>query len=586
MDTRNDTHAIKSQLRSLLIALLFLPALAFAQPAPDTAAGFVVKQPAHGKKYMVAAAHPLAVESGAAILKRGGSAVDAAIATALVLNLVEPHASGIGGGGFLLHLDKQDESIVAYDGRETAPAAATPDLFLDSNAKPLQFFDAVVGGRSVGVPGLLRMFEVAHARHGKLEWAMLFQPAIRIAEKGFPISQGLAAEIIAESARLKGDPAARAYFFHPDGSPRKEGEILRNPQFAAVLKRVANQGADIFYTGLIAKDIVAAVKNHALNPGHLSLNDIQGYKARVREAVCGPYRAYVICGMPPPSSGAIAVLQILGVLERFDLAAMRPTSVDAIHLFSEAGRLAFADRNAYVADPDFIDVPTSALLDTGYLHARGQLVRLEKSMGRATPGEPAPQRKVAAVTEAMELPSTSHISIVDAAGNAVSLTQSIEHSFGSHIMVRGFLLNNELTDFSFEPTTNGAPVANRVQPGKRPRSSMAPMLVFDKKKNLIGVVGSPGGSSIINYVAKVLVGVIDWRLDLQQAIDGANFGSRNGPTELEVDRGLEPLEGPLKALGHEVKFMEMNSGVHAIWRTKNGWIGAADPRRDGSAKGK
>ena len=564
--------------------LLLWPALCFAQPAPEAATGFTPKQPAYGKHYMVAAAHPLAVAAGVEMLKRGGSAIDAAIATGLVLNLVEPESSGIGGGGFLLHFNKRDQSIAAYDGRETAPAEVAPELFLDADGKPLQFLDAVVGGRSVGVPGLLRMFEVAHARHGKLPWATLFQPAIRLAERGFPISRRVAMHI-ATIPRLKNEPVARAYFYHADGSPRQAGETLVNPQLAAVLRRVARDGPDVFYSGDIARDVVNAVRGHPTNPGKLSLDDLKNYRARVREPVCGPYRAYVICGMPPPSSGGIAVLQILGDLERFDMGALRPASASAVHLFSEAGRLAYADRNAFVADPDFVDVPTAALLDKNYMRQRSELIRPEKSMGRAEPGEPVLGEKAALAEDALELPSTSHISIVDAEGNAVSLTQSIEYGFGSHVMVDGFLLNNELTDFSFTPSANGQLVANRVQPGKRPRSSMVPVLVFDEKKNLVGVAGAPGGSAIINYVAKVLVGVIDWRLDLQVAIDLGNFGSRNGPTELEKGRELEALEGPLKALGHEVRFIELNSGVHAIWRTKDGWVGVADPRREGSAKG-
>lgn len=567
-----------------LFALFLWPALVLAQPAPEAATGFTPKQPAYGKHFMVAAAHPLAVEAGVEMLKRGGSAIDAAIATGLVLNLVEPESSGIGGGGFLLHFDKRQKSVVAYDGRETAPAEATADLFLDPEGKPLQFLDAVVGGRSVGVPGLLRLYEVAHARHGKLAWGELFKPAIRLAEQGFPISRRVAYHI-GLIARLKNEPAARAYFFHSDGTPLQAGEIKRNPELAAVLRRVAREGPDAFYTGTIAEDIVNAVQSHPANPGRLSLADMKGYRVKTRVAVCGPYHAYVLCGMPPPSSGGIAVLQMLGLLEPFGIGGMPPVSASAVHLFSEAGRLAYADRNAFVADPDFVDVPTAALLDRDYLRRRSQLIRPEKSMGRAEPGEPVAGEKAALAADALELPSTSHISIVDAEGNAVSLTQSIEYGFGSQVMVDGFLLNNELTDFSFTPSANGVPVANRVQPNKRPRSSMAPMLVFDETKNLVGVAGAPGGSAIINYVAKVLVGVIDWRLDLQAAIDLPNFGSRNGPTELEKERRLESLEGALKALGHEVRFIELNSGVHAVWRTKDGWVGAADPRREGAAKG-
>jgi gamma-glutamyltranspeptidase / glutathione hydrolase len=575
-------------IRRALILCTLLPGLAPAEPsplAPEAASGWEAKQPAYGKRFMVAAAHPLAVEAGVAMLKRGGSAIDAAIATSLVLNLVEPESSGIGGGGFLLHYDRAGKSLVAYDGRETAPAEATAELFLDQAGKPLKFLDAVVGGRSVGVPGLVRSFEVAHARHGKLAWASLFEPAIQIAERGFPISARLA-QHIAGMERLDRQPAARAYFFHPDGTPRQAGEIVTNNEFAMVLRQIARHGSDAFYEGELARDMVQTVRSHATNPGRLSEADLKRYRVRVRAAVCGSYRLYIVCGAPPPSSGAIAVLQILGLLERADVAAFAPLSTDAVHRFSEAGRLAYADRERFVADPDFVDVPIDALIGQAYLDQRSRLIRADHSIGKASAGEPVQHARAAAAGEAWELPATSHIAIVDAQGNAVSLTQSIEYGFGSHLMTHGFLLNNQLTDFSFLPMVDGLPVANRVQPGKRPRSAMAPMLVFDQQQNLLGVVGSPGGSSIINYVAKVLVGVVDWKLDLQEAVDLPNFGSRNGPTELEQDRHLEGLQAPLEALGHEVRFIELNSGIHAIWRTRDGWEGAADPRRVGVARGK
>lgn len=569
-----------------LVFVPWLQALAeSALPAPEAASGWTPKQPAYGTRFMVAAAHPMAVDAGVAMLKRGGTAIDAAIATSLVLNLVEPESSGIGGGGFLLHYQRASKSVVAYDGRETAPAEATPELFLDALGKPLKFLDAVVGGRSVGVPGLLRTFEVAHARHGKLDWASLFQPAIRIAEEGFPISPRLAKHI-AGMQRLDQQVATRTYFFHPDGTPRRAGEIITNREFAAVLRKVARLGADAFYEGEVAHDIVQTVRTHASNPGQLSEADLKAYRVQVRTALCGPYRVYVVCGMPPPSSGGIAVLQILGLVERADVRGLAPLSADAVHRFSEAGRLAYADRELFVGDPAFIDIPTDALIAPSYLDQRSRLIRSDRSMGKANAGDPSQNAKAAlAPGESWELPATSHIAVVDGQGNAVSLTQSIEYGFGSQLMTHGILLNNQLTDFSFLPSVQGVPVANRVQPGKRPRSAMAPTLVFDQRKNLLGVIGSPGGSPIINYVAKVLVGLVDWQLDLQQAVDLPNFGSRNGPTELEQDRGLAGLRAPLEALGHEVRFVELNSGVHAIWRTKQGWEGAADPRRAGTARG-
>jgi len=569
--------------------LVFAPwPQAFAEstpPAPEAASGWTPKRPAYGKRFMVAAAHPLAVEAGLAMLKRGGTAVDAAIATSLVLNLVEPESSGIGGGGFLLHYERASKSVVAYDGRETAPAEATPELFLDALGEPLKLLDAVVGGRSVGVPGLLRTFEVAHARHGKLDWASLFEPAIRIAEEGFPISPRLAKHI-AGMQGLDQQAATRAYFFHPDGTPRRAGETVTNREFAAVLRKIARKGPDAFYEGELAHDIVQTVRTHPSNPGGLSEADLKAYRVRVRAALCGPYRLYVVCGMPPPSSGGIAVLQIIGLLERADIRGVPPLSVEAVHRFSEAGRLAYADRELFVGDPAFIDMPTEALIAPSYLDQRSRLIRSDRSMGKAGAGDPMQSPKAAlAPGEAWELSATSHIAIVDGQGNAVSLTQSIEFGFGSRLMTHGFLLNNQLTDFSFLPNIQGVPVANRVQPGKRPRSAMAPTLVFDQQQNLLGVVGSPGGSPIINYVAKVLVGVIDWQLDLQQAADLPNFGSRNGPTELELNRGLEDLRAPLEAMGHEVRFVELDSGVHAIWHTQRGWEGAADPRRAGIARG-
>ena len=556
---------------------------AAAQPAPESATGWTPKQPAYGTRFMVAAAHPLAAEAGAVMLRRGGSAVDAAIAASLVLGLVEPESSGIGGGGFLLHYTARDQAIATYDGRETAPAGAVPELFLDQDGQPLDFLDAVVGGRSVGVPGLVRLYEIAHARHGRLDWTALFQPAIRLARAGFPVSQRLARHI-AGDARLRQQPSARAYFFHADGTPREAGETVRNPALAEVLEAIARAGAQAFYAGPIARDIAAAVRGHAGNPGNLAEADLTAYRVRVREPVCGPYRVYVVCGMGPPSSGGIAVLQMRGILARFEVGAQPFPTAPTVHAFAEAGRLAYADRAHWVADPDFFAVPVAGLLAPAYLAARSALIG-PRSMVSAAPGEPQAVERAAAADDALEWPATSHLVVVDADGNAVSLTQSIEYGFGSHLMVRGFLLNNELTDFAFTPVQNGLPVANRVQPGKRPRSSMAPVLVLDGERRLVGALGAPGGSAIINYVAKMLVALIDGRLDLQAAIDLGNFGSRNGPTELEAGRRLDRLEAPLAALGHPVHVIELNSGGHAIWRTGRGWTGAADPRREGAARG-
>jgi gamma-glutamyltranspeptidase/glutathione hydrolase len=556
----------------------------WAQPAPEPATGITPKQLVTAQRFMVAAAHPLAARAGADILKRGGSALDAAIATELVLNLVEPQSSGIGGGGFLLHYAAGAARLEAYDGRETAPAAARPERFLAASGKPLEWPAAVVSGRSAGVPGLLRLFEIAHRRHGKLPWAELFEPAIRLAETGFPVSPRLHALLVAEKF-LARDDAARRYFYLPDGQAKQAGTLLRNPEFAAVLKAVAAGGADAFYRGAIAHDIVAAVRGHKTAPGDLAEADFAAYAAKLREPLCGGYRKWKVCGMPPPSSGGFAVLQILRILEGFDLGALGPDSAQAAHLFSEAGRLAYADRNRYIADPDFVAAPLAALLDARYLAARARLIDARRSMGRAQSGVPAGASASFGLAEPLELPSTTHVSVVDAEGNAVALTASIESAFGNRQMVHGFLLNNELTDFSWVPEEGGKPVANRVEGGKRPRSSMAPTMVFDAQGNLYMVIGSPGGHSIINYVARTLVNVLDWGMDIQQAIASPHMGSRNGPTELEQGTALEKLAPELQRMRHTVRIRPETSGLHGILRTREGWAGGADPRREGVAVG-
>ena len=510
------------------------------------------------REFMVAAAHPLAAQAGYDMLARGGSAVDAAIAVQMVLGLVEPESSGIGGGAFLLHWSEKERLLRSYDGRETAPAAARRDRFM-RNGKPMPFMDAVVGGRSVGVPGVIRMLELAHRRHGRLPWRELFQPAIDLAEHGFPLSPRLHAVLQAERF-LRDDANARAVYY---GSAL--GERVLNPEYAATLRAVAEKGANAFYDGEIAADIARAVRANR-KPGDLTAADIAAYQAREREPVCGVYRVWRICSMAPPSSGGVAVLQILGILERTPFAEAPPQSARAVHFFSEAGRLAYADRARYLGDPDFIAVPVARLLAPGYLASRARLIG-ERSMRRAMPGD-------------FES-GTSHFSIVEGNGDAVAMTTTIESGFGSRIMVRGFLLNNELTDFDFVP---GGP--NEVGPSKRPRSSMAPTMVFDRDGRLQLIVGSPGGSAIINYVAKALVGVLDWQLDIQSAIDLPNFGSRNGPTQIERGSRYEGLRPELERRGHDVQFAEFESGLHGIERVPGGWRGGADPRREGVAKGR
>ena len=533
---------------------------------------------------MVVAAHPLAARAGYEALARGGSAVDAAIAAELVLNLVEPQSSGVGGGGFLLHYSARDGGLRAYDGRETAPAAARPERFLGAGGKPLDWPDAVISGKSVGVPGLLALLELAHRRHGKLPWRELFDPAIRLAENGFPVSPRLHALVSADRF-LSQDENARRYFYAADGNAKPVGTLLKNPELAAVLKRVAAEGAGAFYRGEIARDIARAVHGRKRSAGDLAESDLSAYAAKEREPLCGPYRRWKVCGVPPPSGGGFTVLQILGILERFDLRALKPGSVRAVHLFAEAGRLAYADRNLYIADPAFVAAPLAALLEARYLDARAKLIDAKRSMGRGRAGDPARLAALLGESEPLELPSTTHLSVVDAEGNAVALTASIEAAFGNRQMVRGFLLNNELTDFSWEPEEAGKPVANRVEGGKRPRSSMAPSMVFDEKEKLFMVIGSPGGHSIINYVALTVVNVLDWDMDIQKAIATPRMGSRNGPTELERGTALERLAPELERMGHSVRIRDEASGLHGIVRTKDGWAGGADPRREGVAVG-
>ena len=565
-------------------ALVLAAGFALAQPAPEPASGHTAKQLVTAKRFMLAAAHPLAVEAGYGVLQRGGTAIDAAVAVQLVLNLVEPQSSGIGGGAFILHYSAGDSKLAAYDGRETAPAAAQADRFIGADGQPQKFLDAVVGGKSVGTPGVLRALALAHARHGKLPWAQLFAPAIRLATQGFPLSPRLNS-LLARVRLPARDQAMRRMYYQDDDTPKPVGTLLKNPALADTLRIIAAQGANAFYEGEIASDIVGKIRN-APKPGDLSENDLAQYRAKLREPVCAPYREWKICGMPPPSSAGVAVLQVLGILQQLAPLGLPSDPIRAAHFIAEAERLAYADRERYLADADFVPMPVAGLLAPEYLAQRAALVQQNRSLGRAQPGSP-PGTPLAKLADGAspELDSTSHMSIVDAAGNAVAMTSSIEFAFGSQQMVRGFLLNNQLTDFSFVAEQDGKPVANRIEPGKRPRSAMAPTMVFDRDGALVLALGSAGGSAIINHVVKTLVAVLDWNLDLQQAIDLPNFGSRNGPTELEQGTAAAGWAEPLRALGHEVRLIEMTSGVHAIQRARAGWSGGADPRREGMAKG-
>ncbi len=553
-------------------------------PAPEAATGRTAKTLGTAQRYMAAAANPLAAAAGREVLRAGGSATDAAIAIQLVLNLVEPQSSGIGGGAFFVYWDEAGRQLTTLDGRETAPKAAKPERFLGTDGKPMKFVDAVVGGRSVGVPGTVRLLEEAHKRWGKLPWAEAFAPAIKLAEDGFAISPRLNG-LLALEKNLGKDARAAAYFYEPDGKPKAVGTILKNPAFAATLRAIAGRGADAFYEGAIAEDIVATVTGHKDNPGDLTLDDLAAYKVEERAPLCGRYRAYTLCGMGPPSSGAIAVQQILGMLETKDVARIG-AGAEAAHWFAEANKLAFADRALYLGDPAFVSVPTNGLIDEDYIRERAKLISPDKAMAKASAGTPPNKRAfLFAPSEGVEN-GTSHISVIDAAGNAVSMTTTIEDGFGSRLMTKGgFLLNNELTDFSFAPTEDGKPVANRVEPGKRPRSSMAPTIVFDAFGRLYAVTGSPGGSQIIGYVAKTLVALLDWKMDPQRAVDLANFGNRNGPTELEKASEAESWKTALEAKGHEVRLIDMTSGIQAIVKTPEGYLGGADGRREGVAIG-
>ena len=562
-------------------------ATAAQTPAPEQASGWTDKAPVTARHWMVAAANPLAAQAGSDILARGGSAVDAAIAVQLVLGLVEPQSSGLGGGSLLLVHDARDKRLIAYDGRETAPAAARSDRFL-KNGRPLEFHAAVIGGRSVGVPGTVRLLEVAHARHGRLPWAELFAPAVKLADEGFAVSPRL--RMLIGLDRYLAQPRVRAYFFDAEGKPLAVGTTLRNAAYAATLRAIAVGGADAFYTGTIARDIIDTANNPSLNRGDLTSADLAGYKVFVRTPVCDSYRGYRVCGFPLPSSGGLTVLQMLKMLEPFDVAAMGPASFWSVHFMSEAGRLAFADRSVFMADPAFF-TPPAGLLDATYLRQRSALIQTDRSLGIAVPGDPpqlaTPARQVAmGAHAALEFESTSHFSIVDRYGNAVAMSTSIEDAFGSRLMTQGgFFLNNQLTDFSFVPEENGKPVANQIEPGKRPRSSMAPTIAYDRQGRVAIVVGSSGGSAIINHVTKTLLGIIDWDLDPQAAIELPNFGSRNGSTELESNTGVTTLAPKLEALGATVQMSVMTSGTQAIVRTRDGWIGGADPRREGRVVG-
>ncbi|WP_426345541.1 gamma-glutamyltransferase [Alcaligenes sp. HNGD-HTN06] len=575
----------KPALLSALVALsLALPAQASQTASqhanPEAASNVMQRDRLVTQKSMVVTAHPLASRAGLRMLDQGGSAVDAAIAAQLVLGLVEPQSSGIGGGGFVL-LFQPESGLTSYDGRETVPAASPPDRF-ELNGQTLSFKQAVNSGRSVGVPGLLRALELMHKDGGVLPWASLFEPAIELAEDGFEVSPRLHT-LIADNPELADKAAARAYFLDGQGRPWPVGHRLRNKEYAQVLRLLASQGAQAFYQGELAQDMVAAV---AADPiaGDLTVSDLTQYRALRREPLCMDWQQVALCGMAPPSSGAISVMQMLGILQHTPIADVKPQSVEAIHYFSEAGRLAFADRDAWVADPAFVSVPQQALLAPAYLKSRAALIQPGRSMGHAQPGKPLADAQ-AATDNTPELPSTTHLSVADAKGQVVSMTTSVESAFGSKIMVRGFLLNNQLTDFALNPKDEMARLSvNRVEPGKRPRSSMAPMMVMQDGRPVIAL-GSPGGSAIIPYVAQALTGMLMWNLDAQEAVSLPHYGSRNWATELEAGTAVTEQSQALRAMGHEVREQPFPSGTHVIRWTQEGLEAGVDPRREGLALG-
>ena len=558
--------------------------VATSQAVAEAQARKAAGRPVEAQDWMVVAAHPLAVEAGAEVLSAGGTAADAMVAVQAVLGLVEPQSSGLGGGAFLVWWDAKSGAMTTLDGRETAPLEATPRLFQDADGQPLQFYDAVVGGRSVGVPGTPALLQEAHERWGARPWAGLFDRAITLAEEGFAVSPRLSASVAGDAERL-GRFEATARYFLPDGAPLQPGARLRNPDYADTLRALAQEGARVFYSGEIAKDIAATVQNAPGNPGVLSETDLALYRVKERAAVCAPYRAYDICGMGPPSSGAVAVGQTLGLLAPFDLAGFGPESPEAWRLLGDASRLAFADRGKFLADTDFVPVPVKGLLERSYLENRSQLLNGGVALPEAAPGAPEFDHALNwAMDAAIELPSTSHISIVDSQGNALSMTTTVENAFGSRLMVRGFLLNNELTDFSFRSHRDGVPIANRVEPGKRPRSSMAPTIVMQDGRPVL-VLGSPGGSRIIPYVSKTLVAMLDWGFDAQAAVDLPHLVNRFGTYDLEVGTAAEAQAEALQAMGYATEVRDLTSGLHVIDLRGGRLLGGADPRREGVALG-
>ncbi len=540
------------------------------------------------RRHVIVATHKLATDAGLEMLRKGGSAIDAAVAAQAVMGLVEPQSSGIGGGTFLVLWNAKAKRVETYDGRETAPASATPDMFM-KDGKPMGYPEAVLGGRSVGIPGTIAVLALAHKEHGRLPWNTLFEPAVKLAENGFPVGPRLAM-LIERDQGIPLVPATAAYF-RPNGKPPQVGEIIKNPDYAASLRDIAAKGADGFYKGRLADAIVNAVATAQHSAVKFTHEDLAGYNAKKRPPVCATYRAHKLCTIGPPSSG-LTMLQALKMMERFNVGKLEPASAPSIHLTTEALRLAYADRGAYIADPDFVRVPTQGLLGPKYLASRSRLLSLERIVDRATikPGRPAGANLILNQLSNPDRarPGTAHVSIIDDRGNALAMTTTVEGPFGSRLMAGGFILNNELTDFTFEPTTDGSRTANAPQAGKRPMSSMTPTIIFDNKGRVFAVVGSPGGGRIIPYVTKAVMGLIDWNMSMADAVALPNATGRGAPTEVEQTRTPNTVVEALKALGHDVKVTDYGisvSGLNSIRVTPNGFDAAADPRREGTVGG-
>ncbi|MFM9827723.1 MAG: gamma-glutamyltransferase [Sphingomonas sp.] len=553
-------------------AILLAPACACAQ---------AVQAPTPAAKGVVSAADPRAAAAGQEILRAGGTAADAEMAMMLALTVVEPQSSGIGGGGFFVYQDARTGKLTTIDGREKAPAAATPKRFLGADGKPLSFFQAVPGGLSVGVPGNIRLMAMVHAKFGKLPWKALFQPAIRLAEQGYQVTPPMAAAMGFVSQTWSSFPSTAA-LYAPSGKPAAVGDTIRNPALAATLRTIAAQGPDAFYTGEIAAGVVRTVTTASKNPADLTLADLAAYQAKERAPVCGQYRGYRLCGMGPPSSGATTVFQILGMLERFDLRAMGKDSPVAWHLISEAMLLAYADREKWLGDSDFVKVPVSGLLNRNYVRARSALLSPDKSLGNYEAGTPpGAEPRTAAISS--EVSGTTHFVSVDKSGSIATMTSTVEGPFGSQLISGGFVLNNELTDFTFAPEKNGAPVANRVEGAKRPLSSMSPTIVYNAKGTPVFTVGAAGGKTIIMQVAKAIIAHFDWGMPAREALGQGLVYFNSGGIILEQGTSLEPMKPALEALGHKVSIARLGLKANAAERTSAGWVGAADPRSVGVA---